>query len=300
MLESTFIPLELVFEHRNYLPSIGIILAAISLLNFAFQYIHKLKLLRIVIPVIWIFALAFTTHGRAEHWENPITLALFDVENHPNSSRTNIMAGIVYMQAALHAKSESDKLSYANQADHYFLTAIDLEKRGLSSSIGRIISLYLLKKPVEKEFFNKIVDDLKIKQVGPSTQSSLMSLIDCQIERVCKLPEQYLASLINSALNNPYLTSKNKASLLVTLAKYYGNNLGDLVKAEKLVLQAISTDQDTIRYRLILAIWHIHNKKYENAQAQLDILKELDYLNINSHDISKWQTILIDKKNSSG
>lgn len=292
LLESTFIPLELVFEHRNYLPSIGIIIAVFSLLNYCFRYIQKYKALRIALPALWLITFAVATHGRAEHWESPITLALFDVENHPTSSRTNVMAGLVYLQAAVNSESDRDKHAYAEQADIYFLNAIELDKRGLSSSIGRIVSLYLLNKPIEKKFFNGIVQNLKTKNVGPSTQNSLLSLIDCQIEKVCRLPEESLTALLESAHSNPYLTPKDKGSLLVAFAEYHVKILGDLDKAEELIIEAIEIDKNTIRYRLVLANWQILNGKFVEAQNQLDILKELDTLNANAYDISKWEEFL--------
>jgi len=292
LLESTFIPLELVFEHRNYLPSIGIIIAVFSLLNYCFRYIQKYKALRIALPMLWLITFTAATHGRAEHWESPITLALFDVENHPTSSRTNLMAGLVYLQSAVNSESDRDKRTYAEQADKYFLNAIELDKRGLSSSIGRIISLYLLNKPIEKQFLEDVAQSLKTKNVGPSTLNSLLSLIDCQIERVCRLPEEYLTLLLESAHSNPYLTSKDKGSLLVAFAEYHVKILGDLDKAEELIIEAIEIDKNTIRYRLRLANWQILNGKFEEAQNQLDILKKLDTLNVNAYDVSKWEEFL--------
>ena len=208
------------------------------------------------------------------------------------------MAGVVYLQAARNSETDRDKYAYAEQADIYFLKAIELDKRGLSSSIGRIVSLYLLNKPIEKEFFNGIVESLKIKNVGPSTQNSLLSLIDCQIERVCRLPEENLTLLLESAHNNPYLTPKDKGSLLVAFAEYHVKILGDLDKAEKLIIEAIKIDKNTIRYRLVLANWQILNGKFVEAQNQLDILKELDTLNANAYDISKWEEFLNKMKNS--
>ncbi len=296
LLESTFIPLELVFEHRNYLPSVGIILAVVALLDFAFKFIQRFKMLRIILPAFWIIAFSFATHGRAEHWESPLSLALIDVENHPTSSRTNVMAGLVYTQAALNAKSENDKLAYAEQADKYFLTAIELDKTGFSSSIGRIVILYLLNKPIEIEYFDTLVDNLENGRVGPSTQSSLLSLIECNIERVCKLPEKYLVSLIEAVLRNPLLPTKDKGSLMVQLGRYYAESLANLDKAEELVKEAIKMDKSTIRYRLPLANWQILNGKYEEAQIQLNIMKQLDTLNMNAYDISKWESFLNDRR----
>src|SRR5690606_16663923 len=64
-LESTFMPLELVFEHRNYLAAAGLLLLpAYAVYRFA-----EVEKLRLLIPVL-IAMFGFMTATRAAEWGN--------------------------------------------------------------------------------------------------------------------------------------------------------------------------------------------------------------------------------------
>ena len=88
-LESSLLSLELVFEHRNYLPSFGILFAAAYYLVRGLDRVVSKP--RLVYPVVGLLVvvLAFTTFTRASTWGNKITVIEFSLRNHPDSSRTH-------------------------------------------------------------------------------------------------------------------------------------------------------------------------------------------------------------------
>jgi hypothetical protein len=65
LLESTWLPLELVFEHRNYLPSLGLILAAADLIGSARGPLQRWRAPLAAIALIALFALGM---WRASLW----------------------------------------------------------------------------------------------------------------------------------------------------------------------------------------------------------------------------------------
>ena len=82
-LESTLLPLELVFEHRSYLPSLGVVLALAclgSLLPLAAR-------LRVVLALLPLPVLAFATFVRASDWADARDFALRSFELNPDSPR---------------------------------------------------------------------------------------------------------------------------------------------------------------------------------------------------------------------
>lgn len=93
-LESGPIPLELYFEHRNYLPSVGIFVAIMALTLAAGQTLAKSgmrpdrigKVLALGILVV----LAFGTHGRAQVWASARLIAESSLLAHPHSLRANV------------------------------------------------------------------------------------------------------------------------------------------------------------------------------------------------------------------
>jgi len=96
-LVSTFVPLELVYEHRNYLPSWGVFLAAFGLLTAwsppDAQRHGTLRLLVVGGLTALIALQGFFTFLRAQVWGNPYRLAYFEATTHPESPRANYDLG---------------------------------------------------------------------------------------------------------------------------------------------------------------------------------------------------------------
>ncbi|MGH8030186.1 MAG: tetratricopeptide repeat protein, partial [Arenimonas sp.] len=126
LLESTIIPLELYFEHRNYLPSMLLFWA------IAWWVAHEERLARFrpVVALLAIVLLASTLRSRAELWSQPVLQAKLWALAAPESARAQshasmleISAGeadkaVVRMRAAWQAQPMSLQvaLNYANTA----------------------------------------------------------------------------------------------------------------------------------------------------------------------------------------
>jgi protein O-mannosyl-transferase len=93
VMESSVFPLELYFEHRNYLPSVGLFLALAGALKwFADRLPHAAP--NTSRPRLWIFGaialcttLAAATAARAWVWQSWSTVVRQAVVQHPNSTR---------------------------------------------------------------------------------------------------------------------------------------------------------------------------------------------------------------------
>lgn len=94
VVESSVLPLELYYEHRNYLPAFGILLAVAGLVTAAGRRLDAKGLRSGRIGGITIAAalamLALQTHGRARVWGDAATLATSALRAHPNSVRANL------------------------------------------------------------------------------------------------------------------------------------------------------------------------------------------------------------------
>ncbi|MEI7950845.1 MAG: hypothetical protein WCI66_11495 [Gammaproteobacteria bacterium] len=94
MLESTIIPLELVFEHRNYLALAGILLPVIYLVS-------TYKEQKLALAVLGLFALVFLvqTFARVQEWSNEELMDGRAVADHPDSVRARTtMANLLTIQ----------------------------------------------------------------------------------------------------------------------------------------------------------------------------------------------------------
>ena len=88
-LESSLLSLELVFEHRNYVPSFGILFAGAYYLVWSLDRVVSTRRLAYPLVGLLVMVLAFTTFTRAGIWSDKHTVIELSLRNHPNSSRTH-------------------------------------------------------------------------------------------------------------------------------------------------------------------------------------------------------------------
>lgn len=86
LLESTVLPLELAFEHRNYLPLFGLILGIVGTLYPMAADRGRAALVKVLI-VTCALLLALTTAVRSSDWQNELTFAQSESSHHPLSAR---------------------------------------------------------------------------------------------------------------------------------------------------------------------------------------------------------------------
>lgn len=93
-VESSLLPLELYFEHRNYLPAFGLLLATAGLMEFITRRLQTQVLSRRQLGFCaaggYVLVLGFATHGRALVWADEGTLLTQETQHHPGSVRANI------------------------------------------------------------------------------------------------------------------------------------------------------------------------------------------------------------------
>lgn len=94
-MESTVLDLELVYEHRNYLPSLGPFLALAYGLIVLTKFGSSNKLLWYGCAVILVGMLGIDTWVRAESWKDIHTFAVTEARHHPMSERANDFAAHV-------------------------------------------------------------------------------------------------------------------------------------------------------------------------------------------------------------
>lgn len=115
-VESTILPLELYFEHRNYFPGIGLFLGiAVSLSLAASRWPASRPPLQAWLGV-WVFLLSLQTSSQVQIWSNLHLLRLNHLAGHPHSARANLdmateMASLGELDAALRYSQKAHQLN---------------------------------------------------------------------------------------------------------------------------------------------------------------------------------------------
>jgi len=285
-MESTIIPLELVHEHRNYLPIFGLLFIIFYYLTYPFSYIKTLRLRQIFALVIIIVFGTITTM-RASYWGNLYEYSQVNVRHHPNSSRANHQAGRIY--TALIQKDPSNSKQYYVYARNYFEKAASLNKSSTIGLFGLIILAETNNKKVDPKWLNKLNNRLKNSPYAAVNASALRNLAKCQEDKICHLNDKTMVNLFYSSLQNPTIRAIDKAAVLATASGYFANVMHNHLEAVKLATQAALTLPNELQYRINLVDIFIAIRDYESARKQIIFAKKMDKHNIFAVEIKSYE-----------
>lgn len=166
LLESTIFPLEIAYEHRNYLPSFGLMLVLAGLAN-ASTALTARKWWPIAVIVTGII-FSGVTFLRASQWSSEEDLYLSEVRHHPASPRANAGLGTVLINRGRTAEGIAILRRAADLAEQDPSTLINLAVFGASHGI-----------PVEAADHEVIIARLAGYPASATTVRALKKSSDC-------------------------------------------------------------------------------------------------------------------------
>jgi hypothetical protein len=131
-VESTFLPIEMYYEHRNYLPSLGLLLAVVGLCALVPKGVRtttfSLRQLGLFGASAFALALAFGTLGRALVWRQYDTIVEQALTHHPSSLRANLDKGTLALMGGRLDEGTRyfSALARSNNPQHRLLARINL------------------------------------------------------------------------------------------------------------------------------------------------------------------------------
>jgi hypothetical protein len=148
--ESTILPLELYYEHRNYFPGIGLFLGTSVLLVILFKRWPELSTPVLAWGWVFVFLLAMKTSSQVQIWSSAPLLYLNDVNAHPESFRVNAnmasqLAAVGALRGALKYSARAYQVSRDQGQGDYDLFDLSLScTANKALPVERIASLGLI------------------------------------------------------------------------------------------------------------------------------------------------------------
>ena len=253
-MESTFIPLELIFEHRNYLPVLGPIILFCYLIFQVFYLSEKYgKLKKTVQTALWlgvISVLFYSTLSRAGYWQTENGFIASTARNHPFSPNSQYLYGEL-----LYKKAHNLTAAYP-----FYYRAAQLQPE----EVGFLISLTMatpvdsisdLKKSNIKSLADpeNIADLLKNKPVSAWGIRALDVSARCVklTNKTCLSHIHHVRKWLTSTIDNEWLGRKEKRHFVINLFDIeIQNNLRN--EALQTIIKAKNND-DFFRYHLMHA-----------------------------------------------
>jgi hypothetical protein len=271
LMESTVIPLELVFEHRNYLPSIGLLIGILSVLIFETSPKFSQLLNFFIVSIIIIYS--SITWLRANDWQHIVSLTAQEAYHNPDSPRVAYDLGKLYGNLVKDSQSEYVPLAYT-ALNH----ASTLEKSSILPDIALIVLSYKINRPIELAWYDRIESKLRSQPITFSDISALEGLIKCATMGGCLLDNNRIMHVFAAALESPNLNNRPrmKALLLSQYTNYLTNILGYIELSKDITHQLIILSPSDLPYRINLIHLLIKLGEKENAIRELEILQKLD------------------------
>lgn len=232
LLESTFIPLELYYEHRNYLPIAGVYLALVVLL---WSLLPQRWLGRALLAASIITA-AVMTHQQAVLWGNPFLQTTTRAVEHPHSVRaqTDFVGALLSLREFRQAQRQLEAMR--KQWPEYLHIDLLLLK---NQCLGNFNSRYTLRDLLDKHNAAVFSGNL------PAASRGLMKMYR---QRSCQaLDDRSMLSLLAGLAGLPYAKPFYNADVEYWQAEVY-RNLGDLSGAIAALDRAYKYSRDGIYF----------------------------------------------------
>jgi hypothetical protein len=228
-MESTVLPLEIAHEHRNYLPILGILLAAAGLLIRALKSTGVRKTIGVTLAVAALAYFPFVTALRSLQFSDDGRRTQIEAQHHRKSAHAQFEAGSFLSGLPESASPHSPIHSFARA--NYEL-ASELDTGFKLGWLGLIHLNCKAGKPVEQAWINELSRRLRETPFAPADRNVLYNLKEMSIAGTMCLARPDMQMIFFAAFSNPTVSPPVLAMLYSWYADYLILRENDLPAAQ--------------------------------------------------------------------
>ena len=273
-LESTILPLEMVFEHRNYLASLGPLFLLTWLVVVASTRM-KVRMLAITLGTLLLIAYASATVIRVNNWSSYVSFVLATAENHPNSPRANFLAAQLFISSL--QKTTEGRADLAQSAETFLRKGIAVDPQCINCFFGMIVLKLHLDQVPSRDIIRQLTTALRIGDVGPTklSISQFSYLVKWYRSDGVKLQDGDLEAVFDAALANPRLNRTGRAGIEAAYREYFEFVADDFETALKHAQAAIEAWPQQWGYHMQKIKLLRKLQRYEEALEALGVATTL-------------------------
>jgi len=282
LLTATVLPLELIYEHRNYFPSVGLLFAVapwLCALPQRQEHDPALPLARYALMagllVLWGAQTAIT----AQAWGEPLRLAAELAWRATDSPRAQYELGRTYViYSRYDPASPYTPLAYAPlERSAAIPGSTILAEQALIFFNSR------LHRPIEAAWWGSMQRKMLARPAGVQDESSLEALSRCLIDQRCDLPVDRLKATFDAAMHQPHPSPR----LMAIYGDFAWNALDDRPLALSLLGRAVDGAPGEAAYLITLARMHLALGQFYEAGSLVSRLGTLNHAGSLDTDIDK-------------
>jgi hypothetical protein len=281
LLVSTFLNLELVYEHRNYLGSFGILLALFAVLLDA--RLAGMVFLRRFTVVSLVVLYGFLTVLRAKEWSDPLQHAYFEATRQVDSPRAQYALGHELMRRSPSPDSQEFSLAMST-----WRKSADLPNTGLLPWHGLIYQHARHSLPIDPAWWSGMRNYVSSRSLSSQDKTALYSLIAARADRDIPIPVEPLRQVIQAAR-----VAQPLDTLLMTLhANFLLSVANESAKAEPLLYQVVTArPQNPASWRNLI-VFQLAAGQYDLAAASIERLAAVNRLGRDDSAIKRFRAKL--------
>lgn len=270
LLESTVFPLELYFEHRNYLPGYGIFLALAMILGYSIRRFSSAKLL-IALGVLFPLAHAAATYQRVQTWISYDNMLYAARLAHPQSPRVHGDLSVHYMNNG----------ALSSALKHLEILATLDPKARPATQIQTLVAHCMAEKPIPDQVYRDLEQRLALTK-GTYLVSSLRTLAEVtakgrcaqlDVKRFARIFGTWLQSFDRSKLQHKDI--QHYWLMNVFFSQLLGTS-GRPAQAFPYLDNAVAVQPDRLEPEFIRIRYQLSLGRHEDAKQTLARLKQMD------------------------
>jgi protein O-mannosyl-transferase len=270
-LESTLFPLEIAYEHRNYLASFGIFLWLASLL-FPADAKAKWPGPRRVLAISFIIFCGLLTTLRSLQWADEYQRSQAEVADHPESARANYQAAAVIMQRTFEAGG-GNGLAYQS-VRFYYGRAANLDKDSKAPLVGLVYLDCATRAPKDSALQARLLQRFASTRFTFGDRSIVQSLSGLLVENRLCMDDREVKGLIDAALSNPSADGSMRGMINAVAMDYAAAKMHSVPLALTYAQAAVASDPGSVALRSNLIHLLLQANKVEDARREYMMLTE--------------------------
>lgn len=291
LVESTVIPLELVHEHRNYLPMFGPIVAMTYLFFSRGNWNIRVRS-RSMIGATLVAVSALATLAKASDMGDSRVYPLLEARRHPESARANFDAGHALTLAI--QDNRENVHAYFDEAWEFYRLSARANSQALPPLIGMMELAAVSGRPIPKETIDELARRLRTGLPPNGLYFVARSLNQILSMTASPLSPEDGEALYLAALDNPRLSGKLRAHMLTSYGLFAASVLGDPEKAVAMLSDAVATAPGSVEFRVLLAGALADDHRIGEAQVALAEAERLDVRGYFRDEILRYRRVLND------
>jgi protein O-mannosyl-transferase len=247
-LESSIFPLELMHEHRNYLPSLGVIIVIAALFQSLSRLGGSLKIVAAALSLAVFTYFALLTYLRADMYGSDFRRTQMEADYRLGSVRAQYEAGALLVNSY---SSQPNQL-LSSLAEKYFQRVNMLDPDYKLALIGQLQLDCLSEKKARIEIFDELRARLAGSKWTPQDRAVMRGIAEMSNAGTICLDRQKVDELFSVALGNQTATVHDRSVVRSDYVLYLWIGQEDYAAAREVLLTAIYENPDDLLNRINL------------------------------------------------